>query len=499
MVDIDVAALSQGFVMLLHWEILVLLVIGLAWGIVSGGIPGFTTPLAISMMLPITFKMPALESIVFLTAIYIGGNMGASISSILLGIPGAPQAIATTADGFALAKQGRANQALGAAVAASSVGSILGTCALFVILQLLVAVALKFGPPELCMVAVLGLTIIASLDESFCRGIIAGLLGLLLGSIGMTPSGVTRGTMGIMELLDGIPIVPALIGLVGFTELYYMVKVEYITEEGYTPRRSMHELMEGVWASLQFKLAIVRSSLIGILIGALPGAGATIASIVSYNEGKRASRNTELFGKGSIEGVTCAESANNASQGGALATMLALGIPGGTATAVLIGALMLQGLIPGPRFFMDHMPLAYGIIIANLFGSILLMGVGLFICYFAPTVIMVPTRILIPVIVVFSVVGTYAIRTSLFDVKLMFILSLIGWVLRMYGYPAIAVVLGVILGPIVGNELLRTHQMFDGNMLVFFTRPISLFLLFLALLSVVLPMLRNRKMPAGGR
>lgn len=494
---IDIASLAQGFLMVLRWESFVLLIIGLAWGIITGAIPGLTTPLAISMMLPVTFKMPALESIVFLTAIYIGGNMGASISSILLGIPGAPQAIATTIDGYAMAKQGKANQALGVAVAASAYGSILGTCALFVILQLLVAVALKFGPPELCMVAVLGLTIIASLHESFSRGVIAGLLGLLLGSIGMTPSGVARGTMGMTYLLDGIPIVPALIGLVGFTELYYMVKVEYITESGCTPRRNMKELMEGFRATWRYKFAIIRSSLIGIIIGALPGAGATIASIVSYNEGKRASRTPDQFGKGSIEGVTCAEAANNASQGGALATMLALGIPGGTATAVLIGALMLQGLIPGPRFFMDHMPLAYGIIIANLFGSILLIFVGLVICYFAATVIMIPTRILIPVIVVISVVGTYAIRTSLFDVKLMFFLSLIGWVLRIYDYPAIAVVLGVILGPIVGNELLRTHQMFDGDMTVFFTRPISLTLLLLALLSVLLPIIRNRKRQAA--
>lgn len=487
----DISSILAGFMLLMDWKILLFIVLGLTFGVIMGAIPGISTPLAISMMLPTTFTMNPLEAMVFLTAIYAGGNFGSSIPAILLNIPGAPQAIVTSLDGYPMTKQGRSNEALGTALAASATGNLIGSFFLIMIMPLVVTFALMFGPPELFLVGVIGLTIIAALHRSFLKALIAGMFGVLLGTIGMTSTGAIRGTLGYFELMDGIPLIPALIGLIGFSELFFMLQQAYISEAGSKPntrssfKSSIIEMLYGFKQTFKHKIALFRSSIIGVFIGALPGAGSAIASLVSYNEAQRFSKNKDTFGKGATEGLLSAESANNASEGGALAIMLSLGIPGGTATAVLIGALLLQGLVPGPRLFMDNQELVYGIMLAQFLTTLLLFGVGLFISLYSTRVINIPTMILVPVITVFSVVGTYAMNLLMFDVKLMLLFALFGVILRMYDFPLIAVILGLIMGPILDKQLLRTYQSFGGlEFSIFLDRPVSLVLIVILAISL---------------
>jgi putative tricarboxylic transport membrane protein len=485
---VDPAGILDGLVLLFDWRVIAIMVLGLVFGIVTGAIPGFSTPLAISIMLPLTFPMSPLVAIVFLTAIYAGGNFGSSISAILLNIPGSPQAIVTGLDGNPMTKQGKANEALGIAVAASASGNLIGSFFLIMMMPVIVTFALMFGPPELFLVGVLGLTVIAALHRSFLKALIAGMFGVLLGTVGMTSTGSIRGTHGFFELMDGIPVIPALIGLIGFSELFYMLQKAYVSGGGGAradSSSSLKKLLAGYRETFRYPVNILRSSAIGVLIGALPGAGATVGSVVSYNEAKRYSRDPDKFGKGSTEGLLSAEAANNASEGGALATMLSLGIPGGLATAVLIGAFLLQGLVPGPRLFIDNQTLVYGVMLAQFFTSALLLIVGLAISFYAARIINIPTMVMIPVIAVFSVTGTYAINQLMFDVQVMLVFAVLGIILRRYDYPLIAVILGIILGPILDRQLIRTYQGVGRlDIGIFLGRPVSVFLIVLLLLSL---------------
>ena len=482
----ELSGILSGIQLLIDWQILLMILLGLIYGIFTGAVPGFSTPLAISVMLPLTFTMAPLQAIVFLTAIYAGGNFGSSISAILLNIPGSPQAVVTSLDGHPMTQQGKANEALGVALTSSATGNLIGSIFLILIMPFLVAFALKFGPPELFLVGVIALTVIASLHESFLKATIAGVFGVIIGTIGMTPTGAVRGTYGFYELMDGIPLIPALIGIIGFSELFYLLHKESIVdkEQQNDEKTSLRNVLMGYKIALKYPFTVIRSSIIGVLIGVLPGAGATIASIVSYNEGKKRSKNADKFGKGAPEGVVCSETANNASEGGALATVLALGIPGGLATAVLIGALMLQGLIPGPRLFADNESLVYGIMFSLIITSFLLFFVGLIMCYGVAKVVNIPTHVLIPVISVLSIIGTYAVNKSMFHVKLMMVFALLGIILRKYDYPLIAVILGIIIAPILDGQLLRTFQS-GYDFTVFFTRPVSLILVILLFVSLI--------------
>jgi len=491
---VEFSSLWAGITLLGDWQVILMMVLGLLFGIITGAIPGFSTPLAISVMLPVTFGMEPLAAIVFLTCIYAGGNFGSSISAILINIPGSPQAIVTGLDGYPMTRQGRGNEALGVAVASSAVGNLIGAIFLILIMPLLVKFALSFGPPELFLVGVIGLTVIASLHKSFLKAAIAGAFGVLLGTIGMTAAGSTRGTLGFYELLDGIPLIPALIGLIGFSELFLMLQRTYVagsaaSSAGGQGREDLLQLLKGFKRPFRHPFTLLRASTIGVLIGGLPGAGGTVASVVSYNEGRRYSKNGANFGKGEPEGVINAEAANNASEGGALALMLSLGIPGGLATAVLIGGFMLQGLIPGPRLFLDNPALLYGVMSAQVFASFMLLFFGLLVSFYAAKIIQVPTVVLIPLIALFSIVGTYAVKLLMFDVYIMLVFAVIGIVLRKFDYPLIAVILGLILGPILDGQLMRTFQGHgELSLSIFLNRPMSLLLLGILVLSL-LPLL----------
>jgi putative tricarboxylic transport membrane protein len=487
---VEFSSLWAGISLLADWQVILMMVLGLLFGIITGAIPGFSTPLAISVMLPVTFSMEPLAAIVFLTCIYAGGNFGSSISAILINIPGSPQAIVTGLDGYPMTRQGRGNEALGFAVASSAVGNLIGAIFLILIMPLLVKFALSFGPPELFLVGVIGLTVIASLHKSFLKAAIAGSFGVLLGTIGMTSAGSTRGTLGFYELLDGIPLIPALIGLIGFSELFLMLQRTYVAGSAASNvsqgSQDLSQLLRGFKQTFRHPFTLMRASTIGVLIGGLPGAGGTVASVVSYNEGRRYSKNGANFGNGEPEGVINAEAANNASEGGALALMLSLGIPGGLATAVLIGGFMLQGLIPGPRLFLDNPALLYGVMSAQVFASFMLLFFGLLVSFYAAKIIQVPTVVLIPLIALFSIIGTYAVKLLMFDVYIMLVFALVGIVLRKFDYPLIAVILGLILGPILDGQLMRTYQgAGELSLSIFLNRPMSLLLLGILAISLL--------------
>lgn len=479
--------------MFMDWFNFLLILLGLLMGVILGAIPGLTGSLGIALMLPITFTMDPLPAFVFLIAIYTGGLFGGAITAVLINTPGSPAAVATTLDGYPMTKSGQAGRALGLAVTSSSVGGLLGGIVLLLIIQPLATFALKFGPTEMFLVAVFGLTIIASIQEGgFVKSLFAGLFGVLLGTIGMTDTGAMRGTFDSVYLLDGIPMIPALIGLFAVSELFFLADKKFVTKK-MENQSLLKEMLKGVKEVVKYPINVLRSSAIGVFVGALPAAGSTIASLLSYNEAKRFSKKKDQFGKGNPEGVVAAETANNASEGGALATMLVLGIPGSASTAMLLGAVIMQGWVPGPRLFIDHSVVLYGIIFSMLVGLLFLIFVGGGVSLAAGRIINIPNRILIPIIIVFALIGAFATRNLLFDAFLVFIFGIIGWYLRRNKYPVIAVVLGLILGPIADGELLKSVQLHGSETITaFFTRPVSLVLIIITILGVTLPIILER-------
>lgn len=487
---IDWQSLIDGISMFMNWFNFLLIILGLFMGVILGAIPGLTGSLGIALMLPVTFTMEPLPAFVFLIAIYTGGLFGGAITAVLINTPGSPAAVATTLDGYPMTKKGQSGKALGLAVGSSTIGGLIGAFVLLIIIQPLASFALKFGPTEMFIVAVFGLTIIASVQEGgFIKSIYAGLFGVLLGTIGMTSTGALRGTFGSVYLIDGLPMIPALIGLFAVSELFFLADKKFVAKDT-SGQSYASEIVRGVKRVFKYPFNIIRSSSIGVFVGALPAAGSTIASLLSYSEAKRFSKNKSEFGKGNEEGIVAAETANNASEGGALATMLVLGIPGSASTAMLLGAIIMQGWVPGPRLFIDQSSILYGVIFSMIIGLLLLVFVGGIVSLGAGKVINIPTQILIPIIVVFALIGAFATRNLLFDAFLVFIFGVIGWYLRRNKYPVIAVVLGLILGPLADQELLKSVQLHGSDTLsAFFTRPISLILIIITVVGVLIPLI----------
>jgi len=314
-----------------------------------------------------------------------------------------------------------------------------------------------------------------------------------LGLIGMSHAGTERATFNMLELLDGIPLIPALIGLVAISELFILLEEDYIASKRDDAKTPIREVLAGCAQVFRHPLVLIRSALIGLGVGALPAAGGTVASIVSYNETRRSSPTPEKFGHGHSVGIVAAEAANNASEGGSLATMLALGIPGSSGTAVLIGALIMHGWIPGPRLFMEHADVIYGALIAEFLDLIVLLGLGIVLAAYGARIARIPTKILIPSIVVLTVVGAYVVRLALFDVGLLFAFGILGWVMKRNDYPTISVVLGIILGPLADAELVRIHQAYQEGIWIIFQRPISLSLIVLTVILSLWPMVKKKR------
>ena len=462
---------------------LFLILAGVAVGIVFGGLPGLSSTSALALFTPLTFGLSSTEAIIFLIAVYNGSIYAGALSGILVNIPGTPSAVATSLDGYPMAKRGEAGRAIGIATLASVLGGALGLTVLMLFSPMLAQVARAFGSWEYAMLALLGLTLISYVSpSSMTRGLMGGAIGLLLASVGEDPiTAYPRFTGGLAELGGGFHMVVLMIGLFGISEVFAQIE---------TPIRvGVTQKVSGVLSSfreISGNIGIVgRSALIGTIIGVLPGAGPTIASITAYGVAKRLSRESKQYGLGCPEGVWAAESANNASVGGALVPMLTLGIPGDPMTAVLIGALMMHGLAPGPRLFTEHPHFVSSIFLSFFFALVFIAVLGLMVARPFAKLLTVPRHIIIAVIALLCLIGAYVLQNSLFDVGVAVLAGFLGWLLRKVDVHAAPIVLGVVLGPMFETNLRRALFISEGSLLPFVTRPVSLVML-IVILGVLL-------------
>lgn len=468
-----------------------------ALGIIIGALPGLTAAMGVALLIPITFGMSPSTGLITLAGVYCGAIFGGSISAILINTPGTPAAAATVIEGYQLTLKGKAGKALGTAVIASFIGGILSSIPLYLFSPPLAKLALKFGPAEYFWLSIFGLTIIAGVSsKSIIKGLISGALGLMLSTIGMDPMlGVPRFTFGSPYLISGLPITATLIGL------FSMSQVLILAEEKIVSGRKFVEFEDKVMLSKdeikKIMPTCLRSTVIGSIIGILPGAGATIASFIGYNEAKRFSKNKDEFGKGAIEGVAGAEAANNAVTGGSLIPTLTLGIPGESVTAVLLGGLIIQGLQPGPDLFTVHGKITYtffaGFIVVNIFMLIL----GLFGSKIFARISLVPDNILIPLIFSLCTVGSYAINNQLADVWIMFAFGIFGYFVRKLDLNPAAIILALILGPIGETGLRRALILSHGSIGILFSSVISKVLILLSIFSLFSPFLMERMQRSG--
>src|SRR5699024_9536180 len=469
----NIEILTEVISILFTLEVITALVIGVCGGIIIGSLPGLSSTMGVALLIPVTFGLSPVAGLVMLTAIYTSALYGGSISSILIHTPGTPAAAVTAIDGYKLTQKGMAAKAIGVSTISSMIGGFISALSLLVLARPLAKISLAFSAPESFIIAIFGLTIIGSLaSKSMIKGLTAGVVGLIIGTIGIDVlTGTPRFTFGITFLQSGISLVPALIGLFSLSQV--MIQAENGFKIDKKNSKSEDKFKE-------FKMispTIFRSSGIGIIAGMLPGAGGDIGSWIGYNEAKRFSKNRDKIGTGHIEGVAAPEAANNAVTGGALIPLLTLGIPGSSTTAVLLGGLTIQGLIPGHTLFTEHANVTYSIIIGFLIANILMGIIGLIAARYFIKASQTPMVLLSPIIIILCIVGSYAINNNIIDVWIMIAFGLIGYFFRKTGFHPAPVIIGMILGPIAESGLRQSLLLSKGNIIIYFlSRPVSIIL-----------------------
>jgi putative tricarboxylic transport membrane protein len=488
----DFELFAAGMMSVLQWKSLLLIFLGVTGGILIGSLPGLTATMGVALLVPFTFGLPLNESIGMLLGIFCGAIYGGSISAILIRTPGTPAAAATLLDGYPLSQRGEAGRALSMSVFSSFVGGFTGALIMTFLSPQISKFALQFGPGEYFVLAVFGLSIIISVSSSsILKGIIVGFLGLLISTIGMDPiSGFPRFTFGSVDLFEGPAFIPTLIGLFAFSEVFKGVETLSVKKHTVQRIKNVFPCMSDIkrtWKDIGI------SSVLGTFIGSIPGAGSDIAAFVGYSEAKRRSKNPEEFGKGAIEGVAAAESANNACTGGAMIPMLSLGIPGDAVTAILLGAFVIQGLQPGPMLYQDHMDVVYTVFSSMMLANVAMLIVGLIGIRFFARAITVRKSILLPTIFVLSIVGAYSMRNSMFDIWVALFFGLVGYFLQRYRFPVSPILLALILGPMAESNLRRALIIADDSMFSVMSRPITATLLVLGILTLITSVLRHKK------
>lgn len=476
--------LVGGFGAILTLKTLLLMLFGMSAGLLVGALPGLTATMAVAILVPLTFGLDAIPALALLLSIYLGAVSGGFVSAILINTPGTPASIATTFDGYPMARQGRAGAAIGYAFIASVIGSVIGIVALILLAPTISRVALGFSAPEYFAITFFGLSMIISISgRDLTKGILSAVIGLLIGTIGIDPiTGVSRFTLGSMNLLGGFSFVPVLIGLFAVSEALYQATRLHVPNPNVTTPKSIFPKLSDL---LRHRWLIIKSGVIGTFIGALPGAGADIASLVSYTEAKRSSKHPEGFGHGAEEGVIASETANNAVVGGAMIPLLTLAIPGDAVTAVLLGAMRMHDLRPGPLLFTQSRHEVYAMYAALLLGVVMLRVVGSLILPWFARIMNLPRKHLIAGILLFSFVGSYALAGSLFDMATALGFGALGFVMLRFGYPVAPMVLALILGPLAEDKLRQALLMSQGSWAIFVTRPVAATLLVLAVAALV--------------
>lgn len=458
--------------------------IGVFIGTLIGVLPGIGPVGAMSLLLPATFRLSPVGAIIMLAGIYYGAQYGGSTTSILVNIPGEASTVITCLDGYQMARKGRAGPALGIAAIGSFIAGTISIVGLMFISAPLAKSALSFGPPEYFSLMCLGLIILTFLTQtSMYKALMMALLGLLLGFVGLDLfTAIPRFTFGINELMDGIGIVPLVMGLFGISEI--LINIEQPL------KREIYETkIKGLFPTLRdwavSKWAILRGTLIGFFLGILPGGGAVLASFVSYGVEKRFSKYPEKFGTGVIEGVAAPESANNAAAQSSFIPLLSLGIPPNVVMAVLFGGLLIHGVQPGPLLIQQHPDIFWGIVISMYVGNAMLLVLNLPLIRVWVKVLKVPYVILFPLILLFCLIGVYSIRNSVFDIYLMIIFGIVGYLMQKFGFEPAPLALAYVLSPILETALRQSLNISGGSFFIFFTRPISLICMLILLCLLV--------------
>jgi putative tricarboxylic transport membrane protein len=488
--------LFLGFSTIFDLNILLYCFIGVFIGTLIGVLPGIGPVGAMSLLLPSTYKISPLAAVIMLAGIYYGSQYGGSTTSILVNIPGEASSVVTCLDGYQMARQGRAGPALGISAFGSFIAGTLGLVGLMMVAPPLASMALRFGPPEYFSLMCLGLTLLIYLaSESSIRAIMMAAFGVILGCIGQDPeTGSSRFVFGIYDLLDGIGLAPFIMGLFGISEV--LLNIEKSLE-----RRSIFQTeIKGLlpnWQDWKDSIKpIMRGSVLGFFLGVLPGGGAVISSFTSYAIEKKFSKHPEKFGTGAIEGVAGPESANNAAAEGAFVPLLTLGIPPNVVMALLLGALMIHGITPGPLLISRNPEIFWGIIASMYIGNAMLLILNLPLIGLWVQVLKVPYKILFPLILLFCLIGAYSINNSISDDIIMLVFGVLGYMMRKYKYEGAPMVLAFVLGPMLEYSLRQSLRISNGSFLIFFTRPISAGAMILALvmfISCMAPTLRRRR------
>jgi putative tricarboxylic transport membrane protein len=469
--------------------------IGVLVGTLVGVLPGIGPAGAMALLLPATFKFSPTSTLILLAGIYYGVQYGGSTTSILVNIPGEASSVITCLDGYQMARQGRAGPALGIAAWGSFIAGTIANLGLMLVAIPLAHAALSLGPPEYFSLMCTGLIIVTYLAQrSILKAIMIALVGIILGSIGLDlMTGLPRFTFGIDELTDGVGIIPLVMGLFGISEILENL-------EGNLQREVFRTRIKNLWPSLkdwsQAKWPIVRGSVIGFILGILPGGGAVISTFVAYAVEKKISKTPERFGKGAIEGVASPESANNAAAGASLIPLLSLGIPPNPIMAIFFSALIIHGIQPGPLLIRQHPDLFWGLVASLYLGNTLLLVLNLPLIGMWVKVLEIPYKILFPLILLFCLIGAYSVNNVTFDLYVMIFFGVAGWIMRKFGYEAAPLILAYVLGPMLENSLRQSLLISQGSFLIFITRPLSALALgfsLLLLLSNLLPFFKKRR------
>ncbi|UHA72395.1 tripartite tricarboxylate transporter permease [Paenibacillus sp. 481] len=491
--------LADGFATSLLWYNLLFAFVGVLIGTAVGVLPGIGPMSGVALLIPVTSSLTsgiglssgdaATSSIILLAGVYYGAMYGGSTTSILLNTPGESSSVVTALDGYQMAKQGRAGPALAISAIGSFFAGIVAIVALVFLAEPLSNVALMFGPAEYFSLMLLGLAAVSGLaGKSMTKALMMTILGLMLGTVGIdSVTGVSRFTFDYAPLFSGFEFLTIAVGLFALGEVF-----KTIMERDYGNNREIIKIGRIMPTKQDMKEStgpILRGSFLGFLIGVLPGAGATLASFFSYITEKKISKTPEKFGKGAIAGVAAPEAANNGASGGAMIPLLTLGIPGSGTTAILMGAFMMYNIQPGPLLFDDHPEVAWGLIASMFIGNLMLLVLNMPLVKVFAKIIETPARYLLPIIIAISVFGVYAVQVSIFDLMLLLTCGIIGYYLAANDFPIAPIVLGLVLGPMIENNLRRALTASNGDFMIFLTKPMSAVFLLIALLWLVIPLI----------
>ncbi|MBT7942564.1 MAG: Tat pathway signal protein [Alphaproteobacteria bacterium] len=482
---------------LINGHALLLMAVGVAGGLIAGAIPGFTIAMAVVLTLPFTFGMPAHLGLATMVSVLVGGLSGGLMAGILTGIPGTPSSVATTFDGFPMARKGEPGLALGIGVWSSFSGGIISAILLMTLAPQLARIGLEFNPWDYFMLVMFALTITASLaGKNIIKGLIAGVMGLLFRTIGEDEAaGMARFDFGSDGLLGGFDFIAVLIGLFAFSQLLNDIRDPEKAKKSLSQQGDVQVKIEhrrAIAEILKHWTVVIRSSLIGVFTGILPGAGGSIANILAYDQAMKASKRPEKFGTGTPEGIIAPESSNNAVEGGALIILMALGIPGDVTAAIMLGALLMNDVVPSPSFITDEPVLAYSIFISFFIATFMMLGLQSFMLKVFVKVTRIPMYVLASIILGFCGIGVFALQNVTFDLWTLLWFGILGFVMRHFGFPLVPMVLGVVLGNIAEINLARALAI-TPDLSPFVTRPWSLFFLIIAVVSTFFPLFQSHR------